>query len=105
MVNPMNMTTCWNSSADFSCAINESKPISWLINGQDVVALHISSPTTIFPGPGAQSTLKIPGSYEFDGAYVTCYYTQPSTSLKLYSTPAYLRVQGFRTNVWPFLML
>ena len=88
------MTTCWNSSADFSCAINESKPISWLINGQDVLAQGITSPMTIFSGPGAQSTLIIPGLYEFDGANVTCYYTQPSTSLKLYSTPAFLRVQG-----------
>ena len=91
----MNMTTCWNSNANFSCAINESKQISWLINGQDVVAHRITSPTTNTSGPGAQSTLTIPGSYEFDGAYVTCYYTQPSTSLKLYSTPAFLRVQGF----------
>ena len=91
----MNMTTCWDSSADFSCAINESKQISWLINGQDVLAHRITSPTTIFSGSGAQATLTIPGSYEFDGAYVTCYYTQPSTSLKLYSTPAFLRVQGF----------
>ena len=91
----MNMTTCWNSSADFSCVINESKIISWLINGQDVVVHHIPSPPTIFSGPGAQSTLTIPGSYEFDGANVTCDYTQPSTSLKLYSTPAFLKVQGF----------
>ena len=68
----MNMTTCWNSSASFSCAINESKLISWLINGQDVVAHRITSPLTIFAGPRAQSTLIIPGLYEFDGAYVTC---------------------------------
>ncbi|KAL5502847.1 hypothetical protein EMCRGX_G009683 [Ephydatia muelleri] len=93
------MTTCWNSSADFSCAINESKPISWLINGQDTVAHRITSPMTIFSGPGAQSTLIIPGLYEFDGAYVTCYYTQPSTSLKLYSSPAFLRVQGPPENL------
>ena len=66
-----------------------------MINGQDVLAHRITSPPTIFSGPGAQTTLTIPGSYEFDGAYVTCYYTQPSTSLKLYSTPAFLRVQGF----------
>ena len=45
--NPMNMTTCWNSSANFSCAINESMTISWLINGQDVVAHGITSPPTI----------------------------------------------------------
>ena len=93
--NPMNMTTCWNSSASFSCAINESKIIFWLINGQDVLAQGITSPTPIFSGSGAQSTLTVPGSYEFDGANVTCYYTQPSTSLKLYSSPAFLRVQGF----------
>ena len=91
----MNMTTCWNSSANFSCAINESMTISWLINGQDVVAHGITSPPTILLAPGAQSNLIIPGSYEFDGANVTCYYTQPSTSLKLYSIPAFLGVQGF----------
>ena len=95
MVNPMNMTTCWDSSADFSCAINETKQISWLINGQDVVAHRITSPTTTFSGSGAQATLIIPGSYEFDEANVTCYYIQPSASLKLYSIPAFLRVQGF----------
>ena len=91
----MNMTTCWNSSADFSCAINESRIIHWLINGQDVLAHRITSPPTNISGPGAQSTLTVPGCYEFDGAYVTCYYTQPSTYLKLYSSPAFLIVQGF----------
>eukprot|EP00731_Ephydatia_muelleri_P006690 Em0003g938a len=57
------------------------------------------NPPTIFSGPGAQSTLVIPDSYEFDVAYVTCYYTQTSTSLKLYSTPAFLRVQGPPLNL------
>ena len=96
-VNPMNMTTCWNSSANFSCAINETKQIFWLINGQDVLKYNLVSPYTFTNATsclGAQSTLIVPGSYEFDGAYVTCYYIQPSTSLKLYSTPAFLRVQG-----------
>eukprot|EP00731_Ephydatia_muelleri_P006613 Em0003g861a len=57
------------------------------------------NPPTNTSGPGAQTTLTIPGSYEFDGAYVTCYYTQLSTSLKLYSSPAFLRVQGPPQNL------
>ncbi|KAL5502771.1 hypothetical protein EMCRGX_G009592 [Ephydatia muelleri] len=93
------MTTCWNSSANFFCAINESLTINWLINGQDTLKYNLSNPQTTTFGPGARTTLTIPGSYEFDGAYVTCYYTQPSTSLKLYSSPAFLRVQGPPLNV------
>ena len=91
----MNMTTCWNSSANFSCAINESQPITWQINGQDILKYNLTNPQTTNSGPGGQSSLIIPGSYEFDGANVTCHYTQPSLSLKLYSIPAFLRIPGF----------
>ncbi|KAL5502770.1 hypothetical protein EMCRGX_G009591 [Ephydatia muelleri] len=98
------MTTCWNSSANFSCAINESLTINWLINGQDTLKYNLTNPQTNTSGPGGWTTLTIPGSYEFDGANVTCYYTQPSTSLKLYSSPAFLRVQGPPLNVTATLM-
>ena len=97
----MNMTTCWNSSVNFSCAINETKTIHWLINGHDVVTYKISSPKTTF-GQGANSTLTVPGLYELEGVSITCNHNvnQSSTnngsltSLKLYSIPAFLRVQG-----------
>ena len=78
--------------------ITETKQIFWRINGQDPLKYYIVNPhtrTIATSCPGAQSTLIIPGSYEFDGANFTCYYTQPSTALKLYSSPAFLRVQGF----------
>ena len=89
-INPMNVTMCWNSSANFSCATNESSQIYWEINGRDVVAYNVLGPMTTFMS-GAQSILTVPGSYELDGVYVTCYYITPST---LYSIPAFLRVQG-----------
>ena len=92
----MNMTTCWNSSANFSCAINETKQIYWEINGRDIVAYNVLYPTTTFMS-GAQSTLIIPGYYQFEGVNITCYYGPPS--LKLYSIPAFLRVQGLWANV------
>ena len=60
----MSQATCWNSSAKFSCAINELSQIYWLINGKDVAVYHIisTSPETT---SGPQITLTIPGSYEF----------------------------------------
>ena len=100
----MNMTTCWNSSVNIFCAINETSVISWLINGRDVVAYHTISEKTIISDPVVQSTITIPGSDVFDGANVTCYYK--NTSLKLYSSiPAFLRVQGLWTKEWPCLVL
>ena len=100
-INPRNQTTCWNSSASYSCAISESRQINWLINGQDVLAYQSTSPYTYvnLSSPGAQSTLTLPGSYDFDGATVTCYYKT------LYSIPALLRVQGLWKNVFPCLPL
>ena len=95
------MTTCLSSFANFFCSIDEIAQIFWHINGQDPVRLGVNGPGT-YPstfGPGEESTLTIPGSYEFDGATVTCYYSSPSTSQTLYSVPALLRVQGFRTIV------
>lgn len=54
-----------------------------------------TNPSTF--GPGEESALKIPGSYAFDGAAVTCYYSSPSTSQTLYSVPALLSTR-FQNN-------
>ena len=67
-----------------------------MVNGQHPAAYNVMSPRTTQSnfGPGAESTLIIPGSYELDGALVTCYYNPSMASLSLHSTPAFLRVQG-----------
>ena len=86
------MTTCWNSSATFMCSINETKSIQWYINGKDPLFYNLSSPeiSPIINGPGRKSNLTIPGSYQFNGASIVCYYSPPT----MYSMPAVLRVQG-----------
>ncbi|KAL5502951.1 hypothetical protein EMCRGX_G009813 [Ephydatia muelleri] len=100
-VNPMNMTTCWNSSTYFLCAINGTKQIYWLINGQQPAVYNLISPGTTGSNlvPGAQSTLIMPGSYELNGALITCYYNPVPPQVRLYSTPAFLQVQGPPLNL------
>ena len=91
------MTTCLNSSTQFICTINESLTLFWEINGSVPLVYGLPAPVTTPTINGAQAVLTVPGSYKFDGASVTCYYKVPS-SLKVFSTHAYLRVQGMGTN-------
>ena len=91
------MTTCLNSSAQFICTINESLTIFGEINGSIPLVYGLPVPVTTPIINGAQAVLIVPGSYKFDGASVTCYY-KVSSSLKMFSTPAYLWVQGVGTN-------
>ena len=88
LINPTNVTTCLNSSVNFTCAINDQKAIFWMINGQSPQVYYIESPSTsynMYGHGGAQSTLTVPGSYEFDGANVTCYYIS-----KFYNSSGFL---------------
>lgn len=84
------MTTCLNSSANFTCSTNEQIEIEWLINGKDPLYHNVNNPSTIYNNAGqvgAQSTLIIPGSYKYDGASIMC-------KSSMYNSSAFLRVQG-----------
>eukprot|EP00731_Ephydatia_muelleri_P006916 Em0003g1164a len=41
----------------------------------------------------------MPGSYELNGALITCYYNPVPPQVRLYSTPAFLQVQGPPLNL------
>ncbi|KAL5502766.1 hypothetical protein EMCRGX_G009587 [Ephydatia muelleri] len=60
---PTNQTTCFGASSIFNCVISVSTTINWLVNGQDIGVWRINTPATVplSPGPGAQSTLILPG--------------------------------------------
>lgn len=87
---PTNQTTCFGVSSSFDCIINVSSTINWLINDQDVGVWIATPPVTmqVSPGPGAKSTLTLPGSLLFSRASVVCSYGQT------YSIPAFLTVLG-----------
>ena len=87
---PTNQTTCFGASSIFHCVISVSTTINWLVNGQDLGVWRITVPGTLplSPGPGAQSTLILPGTSLFSGASVVCSYDQ------IYSVPAFLTIQG-----------
>ena len=103
VINPINLTTCLNSSAIFTCTTNEQTQIFWLINGHDPLFYSIKSPGSFYniSGPGTQSTLNLPGLYLFDGASVTCQYSSSSTQ---YQSSALLRVQGISIILHPYLV-
>ena len=88
---PTNQTTCFGASSIFHCVISVSTTINWLVNGQDLGVWRINPPATVplFPGPGAQSTLMLPGNSSFSGASVVCSYGG-----QIYSIPAFLTIQG-----------
>ena len=61
---PTNQTTCFGASSIFNCVVST---INWLVNGQDLGVWRINGPATVplSPGPGAQSTLILPGTSLF----------------------------------------
>ena len=92
-MNPVNVTVCMGSSANFTCVINGTGTVDWLING--VNSSTFGSQITNVPslaGEQLESTLTLPPNQLSNGLGIVCQYSYPHQVVR--SSVAFLFLQG-----------